>query len=734
MVRFVHLFAFSLFLTTVDLHAAELVAGRVVDPAGRPVPRALVRAIDTGGRTVAEVFTTPDGTFRLDLGIETCTLEASLTGFTTASVQCARDATLALGLAPLQEAVVVTANRSETPGAQVGAGTSIFTLEDIERRYAPPVADLLASSPGTMVSRSGGYGAVTSLFVRGGESNHNKVLLDGIPLNEPGGTFDFSHLSSENLERIEIVRGAQSALFGSDAMASVVQLFTRRPQAGAGRAVTVALEGGGYDTWRASAGIRGVEGAFDYSFAAAHVDTNNREPNSAFRNSTLSAALGYQVSNRTVLRGVVRAEIGKTGTPGQTAFGRPDLDAYFDRHDIVAGVTWLQDLSPALRHRATYGISIAQQDSVNLELDAPYTPAFEGRTAPFEFFDFPFHNRNDLQRHYATYQADWTMTSAAGGVGAHLLTGAVDWDGERGSVADVLESTRTPVSRDNVGLTVQHQGAWPRVFTTTGVRLERNESFGTAAAPRVSIAVIARRSTGMVGETRLKASAGRGIKEPTALQTFSSSPFFLGNPDLEPEEARTVDAGIEQRLANDRLRIEATWFDNAFTNIISTRTISFSPFRSQYFNIGRTSARGLELAASAAPVDGWLARAGYTWLDSEVLESRTPDDPIFGVGRPLFRRPRHSGFADLSATQGPLTATITGTIVGTRVDSDFSSLEPALTQNDAYARWDIRASYRLRKALSLTVAADNITNADYMEPLGYRALGRTVRVGVRTAF
>src|SRR5439155_14660683 len=124
--------------------------------------------------------------------------------------------------------VVVTATRTETPSDHVGAAVTAFTATDLARRRTPTVAELLRSTPGAMIVRTGGIGAVTSLFVRGGESNHNKVLLDGIPLNEPGGAFNFSNVMTDDLERVEIVRGAQSALFGSDAMASVVQLFTKR--------------------------------------------------------------------------------------------------------------------------------------------------------------------------------------------------------------------------------------------------------------------------------------------------------------------------------------------------------------------------------------------------------------------------------------------------------------------------------------------------------------------------
>ncbi len=238
----------------------------------------------------------------------------------------------------------------------------------------------------------------------------------------------------------------------------------------------------------------------------------------------------------------------------------------------------------------------------------------------------------------------------------------------------------------------------------------------------------------MVGETRLKAAAGLGIKEPTILQSFSQSPFFLGNPALDPERARSIEAGVEQRFAGDRAKAELTWFDSRYRDIISTRTVSFSPFVSQYFNIGLTRARGVELSGEVAPFPPLVARAGYTFLDSRILESTAPANPVFAPGMWLFRRPRHSGYAELSWVRDRLAVDVSALVVGKRIDSDFSSLQPPLTMNAASYVWDLRGSYRVTRHLAATAAVDNATNAQYFEPLGFPAPGRVARAGVRVTF
>ena len=200
--------------------AGRVVAGTVVDQSGRIVPRAYVRVLDVSGRLDRGAFADEAGRFELGAtdGAD-CRVEATLAGFQPAVVPCspagAGPLRVVLGVAPIQETTIVTATRTEAPTSQVGASATVFTGEDLDRRQQPLVADLLTATPGAMLVRNGAPGTLTSLFVRGGESDYNKVLLDGVPLNEPGGTFYLSNLTTENLERIEIVRGAYSSLFGS---------------------------------------------------------------------------------------------------------------------------------------------------------------------------------------------------------------------------------------------------------------------------------------------------------------------------------------------------------------------------------------------------------------------------------------------------------------------------------------------------------------------------------------
>lgn len=717
--------------------AADL-TGQVVDPDGRPLPRAFVRVLTdqdaaaspSGARGTG--FTDDLGRFALS-GSTGCRVEATLSGFRAASVPCAADELrIALELAPIQETVVVTATRTGAPASQTGLSTTSFSREEIERRQNPPVAELLRTAPGTMVLQTGGPGGVTGLFVRGGESNYNTVLVDGIPVNEPGGTFNFNNLTTEQVERVEMVRGANSTLFGSDAMSSVVQVFTKRGVAGRTNrpSVTAQADGGSYGTAHASAAVSGAAGRVDYSLGAARLSTDNRAPNSGFDNTTVSANVGTSLGSNATLRGILRGELGRSGTSGQTAYGRPDLDAFYEHHDVLGGVTFDQQVSRAFRQRATYSLATSRQASTNLLEDAPYTPSYDGRVAPFEFYDFTFDSHTTLRRHYASYQGDWHVTGAT--AGDHRITVLGDWTGERALLDNRMSGDQVRASRDNVGAAVQHQLLWKRLSTTAGVRIERNENFGTAVVPRGSAALVLHRGTSGVGDTRLHAAAGLGIKEPTVLQTFSTSPYFAGNPDLQPEKSRAVEAGLEQRLAGDRVKLDATWFDNRYRNIIGLR--STGGYNSEYFNIGLTRARGAELSTEVAPHANVHLRAGYTFVDSAIVDSTSSFSPVFAVGQWAFRRPRHSGFVQGSWAWQRITADVSGTMIGRFVDSDFSSLEPAILENAGRTLWNARASYGLTPALTGIVSVDNVTGRDYQEPLGYLALQRAVRAGVRVQF
>jgi outer membrane cobalamin receptor len=732
--HFSHLFALILFFAGRASAQTTQASGTIVDRSGRPVARAHVRAVNSAGAEHGSGFADESGRFVIASSTGSgCTIEVRLSGFAPATAPCGTDLRVTLIIAPIQETVMVSATRTDAPTSQIGASASVFTAEDLERRQTAFVSDLLATTPGAMIVRSGGPGALTSLFVRGGESDYNKVLLDGVPLNEPGGSFYLNSLTTENLERVEVLRGAYSSLFGSDAMASVIQLFTRRAERTSGRPQgSVQIDGGTYQTLHATAAVSGATGRADYSFGVARFDSDNRVPNSRLENSTISGNVAISLGRRTMVRFIGRAELETVGTPGPTAYGRPDLDAFFERDDGIASVSADQQLTDTFRQRVMYSLATSGQTSTNLSLDPPFTARFEGRTAIRTSTDFLNDSHADLKRHHASYQADWRLPSS-GPAGTQLLTLLADWDGERATQQNRLTATGTVNRRENFGVSAQHQLMWPRVFLTLGGRIEHNGNFGTEAVPRASLVYVAHSATERLGDTRIKAGGGQGIKEPTMLESFSISPFFRGNPDLGPERSRSLEVGIDQRFARDRAKIDVTWFTNRFEDIITLITDP-ATFEAQYFNVGITSARGVELGAHAVVHPSVRATASYTFLDSEIIESTAPSNALFAKGQWAFRRPRHSGSVGMSASWWKAKADINGVFVGRFIDSDFGLFNPSFSDRPGHATWDARLSVRLTDRVTGLLLVDNVTNEDYSEPIGYQPLLRVVRAGIRVGF
>ena len=517
-------------------------------------------------------------------------------------------------------------------------------------------------------------------------------------------------------------------------MSSVIQLFTRRADAGARHPrVSAQIDGGTYDTLHANTSVSGATGPVDYSLGAARFSSDNRVPNSRLENTTLSSSVGVALGATANLRFVARGELEHVGTPGTTAFGRPDLDAFFDRHDTIGSVSVDQQVNRVFRQRAAYSLAASNQQSTNLVLDPPYTATFGGRVATRRSNDFLGDTRTSLRRHHASYQADWRLSTEASH-GDHRLTLLGDWDGERAIVENRLAATTTANSRDNAGVSAQQQMLWRRVFATVGGRIEHNQNFGVAIVPRGTLVYVAHEPSRRLGETQVRASAGTGIKEPTMLESFSESPFFRGNAHLKPERSRTIEIGLEQRLAADRAKVELAYFDNRFRNIISLMTTNPSTFEAQFANVGLTRARGLEATAHVAPMAAVHARAGYTWLASKILESASPDDPLFGLGKQAFRRPKHSGFAGATLQWNRVTADLNGIFVGRFVDSDFGLFTPALAQNPGHTTWDARVTCKLTPQLTALLSIDNLTDRDYSEPFGYQPLRRVARAGMRLVF
>ena len=625
----------------------------------------------------------------------------------------------------IHETVVVTATGREMPESKVGASITVLGREQIEQRHALSTIDLLRTIPGVVAVRAGGVGNLTGVFVRGGESTYNKVLLDGMPLNEPGGAFNFASLSPENIERIEVLRGAHSALFGSDAMASVIQLFSVRPDTSRPQ-LNLTVDGGTYNTAHLALGVGARTRGIEYSVFGSRLRTDNRDPNNESNTSTVSGSLTRLLTSGASMRLLGRGEFGRAGTPGTTAFGRPDMDAFFRHRDGSVLGGWNQPLGSRVTQQTSYSYIVTKYRSTNLVADPPYTPRFGDLVAAFPSSDFLYDSETALARHHFEYRADAVVARN------QVLTAAFAYDGERGVLTN-HRSTEAPQrpARNNTGTTVQYEATGDRLSVIGGIRFENNGSFGFYVAPRLAASWLVRPGSGDMGSTRLRASVGRGIKEPLFIQSYSPSPFFLGNPDLKPERSRGFDVGVEQRVAGDRAAIEATYFANHFDDLISLGPFDPVTFNAQYENIGETRASGLELVGTAIAGGGLRITGGYTFLDSKVIRSIS-SSPIFAPGRQLYRRPRHSGSLQASYSRNRVGVALGAVFIGSRVDTDFNF--PTVSSNEGYAAWNASGNVRLAGRTAAFVTIENLADREYMEPLGYRGLGRAVRAGIRTRF
>lgn len=711
--------------------AAELgsLVGSVRTSDGLALPHVAVGLRGPAGS--ARVTTGPDGAFRVarlvpgeyDATVDAPGLElrsptrAAVAGGTTRL-------DLVLVAAPVREHVVVSATRGEATSSTLGVAADVLDRERIEERAAPTLLTLLQELPGVASARSGATGRQASVFIRGGESRFARVLVDGVPLNQPGGAFDFGAALPFELEAIEVVRGAASSLYGSDALAGVVSLTTRRAAAGAGPSLRLEGEGGGFGWRRASGASAGTRGRLDWNLGAQRLTTDNAEPNSAFEATALALTAGARLPARLELRAVGRFDDSAGGTPGPTAFGRAELDASFERRDLVVS-TQLRQVG--LRHDQRLGVSLSRTRQRSFDpLDSgPWTPTWQGLVSSYgELSDYPQPEGylNRTSRLLASYQATLSLGSR------HLVSTGIDVEQETGEIGGRPED-RTRPERTNAGLYVQDRVLLgERVYLTAGGRIERNGSSGTHAVPRAAVAV---RLRGGEDATTLRASAGMGIKEPSFLESYGS-PFNRSNPDLDPERSTTFDLGVEQRLFASRLRAAVTAFQHAYGDQIAYTVVDYTTYEGQYVNLARTRSRGVEIALEGRPLPALRLSGQYTFQDGEILESPSDFDPVYAVGQPLLRRPRHQGAlsAVWSFARGSLGATLVR--VGRRADGDFYGL--GLTENPGYTRLDARARLRLAGPFEAFAAADNLLDASYQEALGYAALGRSLRAGLRLAW
>jgi outer membrane cobalamin receptor len=705
-----------------------LLEGVVRTSDGLGLPGVAVTLDGAAGRRVAT--TGPEGAFRFD-GLASGDYVASVdapglvlrapAAATVASGAARLD--LVLAPAPVSERVVVSATRSEATLSSLGVAADVLDREHIESRAAPSLLPLLQEVPGVATARAGQTGLQASVFVRGGESRYARVLVDGVPVNQPGGSFDFGTVLPFELERVEVVRGAASSLYGSDALAGVVALSTRRARPGERPSLRAEGEGGSSSWQRWLGATSGARGRFDWNAGGQWLATDNQEPNSRFEQASAALSAGVALDARTEARVVLRFDDGETGTPGPTAFGRPDLDASFERRDVVASAS-LRRAGPRLSQRLSLGWARTDQLSKNPVDSGPWVPEWDGAVGSFPLFDFPDEAgfRNRTARLAAGGQADLAVGAR------HLVTAGAEVEHETGEMGNLSAEMLRP-ERTNLGVYLQDRVLLgSRAYLTVGGRVERNGSYGTHAVPRAALAV---RLRGTEDATTLRASAGMGIKEPSFLESYGEFFFALGNPDLDPERSTTFDLGVEQRLFRSRLRASLTAFHHDYRDQIVWTVVDWETYEGTYVNLAHTRARGVELAVEAQPFGPLRLLGQYTYLDGEILESPSDFDPVYAAGEPLLRRPKHQGSLSARLSFPRWSAGATLVRVGERADSDFVGL--GLTRNPAYTRLDARLRVRVAGPVEAFLAGENLLDAEYQEVLGYPALGRSVRAGLRLA-
>jgi vitamin B12 transporter len=655
-----------------------------------------------------------------------------------------RQLDISLELELLSSSVVVTAQAEPTLADQSTAPVSIIAKDEIDNRQSVGLADLLLFSTGIAIDRTGPEGGTSSVFINGGNSDFTKVLVDGVPVNPPGAAVDFSTVTLDGIDKVEVVRGAESALYGSDAVSGVVQLFTHRGDTHV-PVVSLYAEGGSFSSGRGGAQISGLLGAFDYSVGASYFETDGQGPNDSFLNRTFSGNFGYAFSDTDQLRLTLRDNDTIAGIPGQTLYEPPSLYQRYQQHIFSSGAHWDFATGKHWHHEISGAESYTWQYSANpiQSFYATDPNAFCPQTNPTavatpEFCDFTYSSLYQYNRTNVTAQTSYLLSNFG-------VTAGYEYEVENA----FLTAINVPHARRNnqAGFLDFRYRPHPRASLNFGGRAEDNANFGTRVVPRVGGALILRYGKGLWGETLFRAFYGQGIKEPQFDQIYGDNFGDYGNPSLKPEASKTWTAGLDQKLLGDKIRLTAEYFNSRFYDIVSFEycmavtattntcgvTIPGAPADfGYYFNTDLARARGVNLTGHTR-FTRWLNLAGnYTYDDSRVLVSPNAGDPTELPGNHLARRPVNSGSLTLNAAFRRLNVTLGGYFTGIRTDSDFLGL--GYTHDPGYARFDLSSSYRLTHGLSLYARATNLFDKPYQDALGYPALGRDMRAGVKYTF
>lgn len=632
-------------------------------------------------------------------------------------------ATAPAALAGSMDTVVVTASRVPVPADIAGSSVTVIDRQQIEAQQSVFAVDLLQDVPGVAVSRSGSIGSQTQVRIRGSEANQVLVLVDGIRANDPAGNdeFGFQDLTTWDVDRIEVVRGPQSALWGSDALAGVINVITRRP--GEEFSTGGFAEYGSFDTTSVGIRLGGEVSATRIGLALSGVDsagTNSSRTGpeeDGYDNSTATLTLAGSPTDNLELSAIARytdarkefdnTDFFDTGLPldtadlSKTAFGYYSAGGTLNLHEG----RWVQDLRATL---ATTDIDNSNEFGAN------------GSTAS--------------ETYGAHYQTTWYLNARSADASADSVTLAADYQqqnfSQRGFASDFGDPNQdqdmdiASVVGEYI-LTPFHQAS----LSFSG-RYDDNSDYDNIFTYRATGAWTAESSG-----TRLHASYGTGQKAPTFIERFGFFPDqFAGNPDLKPEESKGWEVGVEQPFADQRLSLGVTYFDEDLTNEING--FVFDPDTGAFTAInlpGTSKRRGVEVIAGARPLDNLSLSASYTYLDA------TEPDQITGIDTEEIRRPENSASlnANLLLLNQRLNVNLNLSYVGSRSDLFFDPqnfFQSQVVNLESYTLGRLAASYQLTSELQVYGRVENLFDEDYEDVYGYATPGRGVYGGLRVSF
>lgn len=644
-----------------------------------------------------------------------------LTGPTAVRAQETQDTTR------LEELVVTPTRLPTSPDAVVSSVTTIGG-EDLRARGIRFVQDALREVPGAMVVQVGSFGGVSSLFLRGGESDYVKVLIDGVPANQSGGAFNWANLTTDNVDRIEVLRGPGSVIYGSDAVSGVVQIFTRRGQGGL--SVEGGAEAGTFGTLNGHAGILGGTPRLTYSADASRLDTDGTYPfNSDYGNTVLSGSVRGRPDSRTDAGISVRF-----------------TDSRFHFPTDFAGVLSDSNQSNA-EEMLTLSAEAGRQlgDRIDLRLTAGGSRTlgeFDDRSDnPDDTLGFGFASHRDTRAQRGNLDA---RVNAMLSPVLTITTGVqVEGETERQSgvttsnFGGIITTPDTPFDRSRTTLGYYAQGV---IDLASGLalnlngRADDNSAFGTFFTYRAGALYR------FPSETRIRASVGRSFKAPTFCEQFCDAPFVVGDSTIQPERSTSWEAGVEQGLGGGRVSVWATYFDQRFRDMI-VYDGSGAPGEPTYFNGASARARGIETGLTASVGQDVKASASYTYLQTEATDDAGLPSAAFAAGERLIRRPKHS--AEVSARAALFDrATLGGSVmyVGARDDVDFNQFPAQRVQLPAYAIVDLATEIELirqgpgRPGFSGVLRLENLFDKGYDQVVGFAGRRRGVFGGGKVRF